>query len=56
MLDGRIQIESLLPQSLAWLLLGFGGNLKPIVLCQYSLHHIETRQIELDHNFNPQRL
>ena len=30
MLDGRIQIESLLPQSLAWLLLGFGGNLKPI--------------------------
>ena len=46
MLDGRIQIESLLPQSIAWLLLGFGGNLQPFVLCQYSLHHIETRQIQ----------
>ena len=30
MLDGGIQIESLLPQYLAWLLLGFGGNLKPL--------------------------
>ena len=38
--------RSLLPQSVAWLLLGFGGNLKLIVLCQYSLHHIETRQIQ----------
>ena len=37
--------ESPPPKSLAWLLLGFGGNLKPIVPCQFSRHQIETRQI-----------
>ena len=38
--------ESPPPKSLAWLLLGFGGNLTPIILCQFSLHQIETRQIK----------
>ena len=43
-LVGRIQI--ILPQSLAWLL-GFGGNLGQLFFVQYSLHHIETRQIHI---------